>query len=196
MKETAPSLASSPEELASEYDVVIVGSGYGGAITAARLGIANATAGKGLSIAVLERGDEHPTGTFPESQESAVTKLYSSFNPLGIFQVDRNKTVDVIRASGLGGTSLMNFNVAIVPDREVFLASWPREFRDLVEQDSEGVGGLGEYYDRAAAMLGANRFADDENLARDDVFAKIADAAGAKVTPLNITVNKEDRVTR
>lgn len=45
-------------------------------------------------------------------------------------------------------------------------------------------------------MLGANRFVDDENLARDEVFAKIADAAGAKVTPLNITVNKEDRVTR
>lgn len=39
----------------------------------------------------------------------------------------------------------MNFNVAIVSDREVFLASWPREFRDLVEQDAEGVGGLGEY---------------------------------------------------
>lgn len=80
MKETAPSLASSPKELASEYDVVIVGSGYGGAITAARLGIANATAGKGLSIAVLERGDEHPTGTFPEVLFRSTSKIPSGFN--------------------------------------------------------------------------------------------------------------------
>ena len=56
------------------------GSGYGGAITAARLGIANATAGKGLSIAVLERGDEHPTGTFPEVLFRSTSKIPSGFN--------------------------------------------------------------------------------------------------------------------
>lgn len=196
MPEIAATLASAPEQLQSDYDVVIVGSGYGGAITAARLGVANAAAGGKLTIAVLESGDEYPTGTFPESEESVVASLRTAVSPLGLFEIDRHKTIDVIHANGLGGTSLMNFNVAIVPDREVFLASWPKPFRDMVERDPNGVGGLTEYCDRAARMLGANRFIEGEALPRVDVFGQIAKHAGAEVVPLNITVNKEDRVTR
>ncbi|MCE5290721.1 MAG: GMC family oxidoreductase N-terminal domain-containing protein [Nocardiaceae bacterium] len=193
---TAERLASAPDALAPEYDVVIIGSGYGGAITAARLGVANDAAQANLRIAILEQGDEHPTGAFPESQESAIGKVRSTINPLGIFQVDRNADVDVIRASGLGGTSLMNFNVAIVPDREVFLASWPKPFRDAVERDPNGIGELQIYVDRAASMLGANRFVEGEDLPRVDVFSEIAENAGVKAEPLSITVNKEERVTR
>ncbi|CAM3073081.1 GMC family oxidoreductase N-terminal domain-containing protein [Skermania piniformis] len=196
MTDTAQRLASPADARADDYDVVIVGSGYGGAITAARLGVANATGRAGLRIAVLERGAEHPTGTFPESQESVLAQIHSPLNPLGIFQIDRNKSVDVIRASGLGGTSLMNFNVAIVPDREVFQASWPRPFRELVESAPAGIGDLTTYFDRAARMLGANRFAEGENLARLGVFEAIAKNAGAEVVPLSITVEKQDRVTR
>ncbi len=191
MGDVADRLASPAESLSADYDIVIVGSGYGGAITAARLGIANATAGKGLAIAVLERGDEHPTGTFPETTESTVRQVYSSLNPLGFLQIDRNDSIDVLRANGLGGTSLINFNVAFRPDREVFLHSWPKPFRDMAAD-----GKLDDYFTRAESMLGAVRFADDEPLARVDVFNKIADKTGAQATNLNITVSTEDRVTR
>ncbi|MEB4329724.1 hypothetical protein OQ856_08965 [Mycobacterium ulcerans] len=66
MADTAAVLACNTDALRSEYDVVILGSGYGGAITAARLATANAAAGGKLDIAVLERGAEHPTGTSPK----------------------------------------------------------------------------------------------------------------------------------
>jgi cholesterol oxidase len=196
MADVADRLAAAPESLRGEYDILIVGSGYGGAIMAARLGFANAVAGGDLRIAVLERGDEHPTGTFPETADAAVRQLYSSRNPLGLFQIDHNDSIDVIRCNGLGGTSLMNFNVAIRPDREVFLQSWPRPFREMVAADPDGLGDLGEYYTRAEAMLGAVAFADTEPMARVDVTRRIAEQAGAITTNLNITVSTEDRVTR
>ncbi|WP_373142224.1 hypothetical protein [Mycobacterium marinum] len=121
MADTAAVLACNTDALRSEYDVVILGSGYGGAITAARLATANAAAGGKLDIAVLERGAEHPAGTFPETEKAALGELRSRSNPLGLIEIERFKTIDVIHASGLGGTSLINFNVAIVPDRK---CSW------------------------------------------------------------------------
>ena len=196
MSDVAQSLASPIEELEDDYDVVIVGSGYGGAIAAARLAYANAQSGGKLKIALLERGAEHPTGTFPESEETALPNLKSAVNPLGAFDLQRHKTIDVLSASGLGGTSLMNFNVAIVPDREVFQASWPKEFRALVEEEPEGVGGVEEYYGRARRMLGAIPYADNVALRRTAAFTEIAKHAGAEVETLNITVSDEDRVTK
>ncbi len=184
------------DALRSEYDVLILGSGYGGAITAARLGVANAAAGGKLGIAVLERGAEHPTGTFPETEKASLGELRSASNPLGLIEIQRFKTIDVIYANGLGGTSLINFNVAIVPDREVFLASWPREFAELVEQQRAGVGGLEEYFGRARLMLGAVPYAQDVPLHRVKAFTQIAKNAGAQSQVLDLTVSTEDRVTK
>ncbi|BBX75951.1 hypothetical protein MSHI_38570 [Mycobacterium shinjukuense] len=175
---------------------MILGSGYGGAITAARLGVANAAAGGKLDIAVLERGAEHPTGTFPETEKTALAQLRSPLNPLGLIEIERFKTIDVIHANGLGGTSLINFNVAIVPDREVFLASWPRQFQDLVERERDGVGGLAKYYARARRMLGAVPYAQHVPLRRVEAFAQIAKNAGTQMQVLDITVSTEDRVTK
>lgn len=198
--QTAATLATAPEAVRGEYDVVILGSGYGGAITAARLGVANArnaqSGGKRLNIAVFERGSEHPTGTFPETEKAAAAELRSPLNPLGLIELERFKTIDVIHANGLGGTSLINFNVAIVPDREVFLASWPKEFQRLVEREREGVGGLDEYYGRARRMLGAVPYAENVPLRRVDAFTQIAKNAGAQLQLLDLTVSTEDRVTK
>src|SRR3970040_1814550 len=53
-------LLSSPRgEIKRAYDVVVVGSGYGGGVAASRLSRA------GQSVCVIERGKEFPTGSFP-----------------------------------------------------------------------------------------------------------------------------------
>ncbi|HLM72942.1 MAG TPA: FAD-dependent oxidoreductase, partial [Polyangiaceae bacterium] len=54
-------LSSPIDRIRSHYDVIVVGSGYGGAISASRL----ARAGK--SVAVLERGREIQPGEYPET---------------------------------------------------------------------------------------------------------------------------------
>lgn len=191
-----PRLASAPEHLADEYEIVIVGSGYGGAVPAARLGVANAKAGGRLTIALLERGDEHPTGTFPETQQEFVGAIRTRRNPLGWWEIQRNKSIDVLQGNGLGGTSLNNFNAGVVPDREVFLEAWPTAVRDEVEASPAGIGALQVYYDRARAMLGANPYREGEDLPKAAVFDQVAAETGGKAEPVEIYVSSEDRVTR
>jgi len=196
MTETAPRLAADPARLGDAYDVVIVGSGYGGAITAARLGFANRQARRRLRIAVLERGDEHPTGTGPESEGALLHQLRSHVNPLGLYDIRRFDTVDVIMGCGLGGTSLNNMSVGLAPDREVFLEAWPEAFRREVERSPDGLGGLEEHYGRARRMLGVNPWRTEQALAKAGAFDEIASRGGMVGEPLEIAVSTEDRVTR
>ena len=189
-------LATDPALLSDDYDVLIVGSGYGGAITAARLGFANHQAGGKLRIAVLERGIEHPVGSGPEDEAALIMQLRTKVNPLGFYDLLAGDTIDVIQGCGLGGTSLNNMNAAVVPDREVFLHSWPQAFRDEVLRSPQGVGGLEEHYGRARRMLGTNPYRSGQGLAKASVFDVIAERAGMQGEPVAINVNRSERVTR
>jgi cholesterol oxidase len=191
-----PGLATDPRSLSDAYDILIVGSGYGGAITAARLGFANHKAGGRLRIAVLERGVEHPAGSGAEDEAALIKQLRTKSNPLGFFEVLPGDTIDVIQGCGLGGTSLNNMNAAVVPDREVFLDSWPQPFRDEVLRAEQGVGGLDEHFARAQRMLGSNPYRDGQGFAKASVFDAIAERAGMKGEPVPVNINRSQRVTR
>ena len=128
------------------YDFVIIGSGYGGAITAARLAAADLNPKP--SICILERGKEWQPGNFPETLGDVVGAARSDANPLGLFELLNYPDISVIKGSGLGGTSLINANVAILPDREVFEQfSWP----SAITYDT-----LLPFYQTAHQVLGAN----------------------------------------
>ncbi len=138
-------LSNSPEELfhtstldpGIQFDVLIVGSGYGAAMMAARLA---PQLGTGKRLAIIERGREWIPGefkdTFPGLLAEARGQLLGQrkrtvVNPLGLHNVIMNDEINVWTGNGLGGGSLINANIALLPDPEVFTKfKWPRELSD------------------------------------------------------------------
>ncbi len=133
------------------YDVVVIGSGYGGAITAARLATAQWPAGR-PSICLLERGREWRPGEFPDNLRAGGRAVFEQhLNPLGLFRFHLGADIVPIMGSGLGGTSLINANVAIEPDADLFDDThWPGAIRD--QRDA---GELARYYQRVRFTLNA-----------------------------------------
>jgi cholesterol oxidase len=139
-----------------QFDVLLVGSGYGASITAARL---SAKMRPGSRIAILERGREWVPGEFPDVlkdvTDNSRLKLFGRNkrdlnNPTGLFNVVQCDEISVLSGSGLGGSSLINASVAIRPDREVFLQTqWPQSLREM--------DFLAPYYDQAELELGVRR---------------------------------------
>src|SRR5262245_41670614 len=132
-------LLSSPLwELKARYDAVVIGSGYGGAIAASRLARATHD-GRPISVCVLERGNEIPTGEFPRHQDAALAQCTLDARgehhgpDNGLFRFHFDDQVTVLSGCGLGGTSLINANVSLVPQGEVFKDErWPQAIRDDV----------------------------------------------------------------
>ncbi len=75
------SLSCAPQDIEPWYDVIVIGSGYGGAVAASR------AARAGQKVCVLERGKEWRPGDFPETEVDAVREVqmtsYNSPNMLG-----------------------------------------------------------------------------------------------------------------
>jgi cholesterol oxidase len=117
-------LASPFDRLRPHYDVIVVGSGYGGGVAASRL------ARMGKRVAILERGREFVTGEFParfpelRGEMQLAGKQVRLGSPTGLYDVRFGADMHVLVGCGLGGGSLINAGVALRPD--------PRVFRDPV----------------------------------------------------------------
>jgi cholesterol oxidase len=172
-------LATPWEQRKTSYDFIVIGSGYGGAISAARL--ASADLNPKPSVCILERGREWQPGEFPETLGDVVANARSDNNPLGLYELLAHPEISVIKGSGLGGTSLINANVAIVPDREVFEQfNWPA----AITYDE-----LQPYYDRARGVLASTPHPNALQLAKMQALDRRARELGTTVEPLNINVN-------
>jgi cholesterol oxidase len=130
----------------AHYDVVVVGSGYGGGVAASRMARA------GLRVCVIERGREIPVGAFPSrlSEAQGEMRVTGRTVDLGsetaLYEFRAGDDVHVLVGCGLGGTSLINANVCLEPEPRVFDDPvWPDEIR----RD----GMLAEGYIRARRML-------------------------------------------
>lgn len=126
----------------ASFDVLIVGSGYGGAVAADRISARTHADGRKLRIAVLERGREYLRGAFPSSlAELAGHVRFTTPDGgcargrlEGLFDMRLGKDVSVLVANGVGGGSLINAGVMLFPPAEVFAeAPWPRalDYADL-----------------------------------------------------------------
>jgi cholesterol oxidase len=167
------------------YDVVVIGSGYGGAITAARLATAQ-WPGTKPSICVLERGKEWLPGQFPDRLSDAAHEVRSPVNPLGLYDFQFGADIGVFVGSGLGGTSLINANVAIQPDNEVFDdPQWPQAIRDARDASQ-----LQQYFSRVKATLAAGQHPHVDELSKAKLLQQGANGvAGAEFAPVDIAVN-------
>ena len=121
----ANAVRQSPE---SVYDVVIVGSGYGGSIAAQQLaGLTLQTESTGtaqpIRVCVLERGSEYLPGMFPSSFAELPGHLryhvqgsgQATRNHEGLFDLRAGADMGVLVANGLGGGSLINAGVLVEP---------------------------------------------------------------------------------
>jgi cholesterol oxidase len=172
------------EELRDHYTVVVVGSGYGGAIAASRLARA------GQDVCVLERGREIQPGQYPNTPSRALREIQARtrFGRVGSrtamfdFHVDRD--INVLVGCGLGGTSLINANVALRPNPPIFEnGAWPTELRGVGHQV------LDRYFDLAEDMLGSTSHPQGSGLLKFAALRKVADVLGgaAELPPLNVT---------
>lgn len=180
-------LASGADKLGARYDVVVVGSGYGGGVAASRL------ARMGLSVAVLERGREWLPGDFPSTLAGAqretqlVTASHRFGAPTGLFEVHVGKGAHVLVGCGLGGTSLINANVCIDPDPRVLAdPRWPEELR------SDGT--LAEGFRRARAMLAPEPLPATERPRKLAALAESAKALGITPGRVDLHIAFGDRV--
>jgi cholesterol oxidase len=157
------------------YDVVVVGSGFGGGIAACRL----AEAGK--RVCVLERGRRFGREDFPEEPSDAPRMLWhKSVNPGGMFDVRMMRDVSVITAAGVGGGSLVYANVQLRAPAAVFEEGWP-EALDRAALDP--------WYDRTEEALQPRPTPTEPALPKVRAFAAAGAHAGKQAEPLPIAVH-------
>ncbi|HME44117.1 MAG TPA: GMC family oxidoreductase [Syntrophorhabdales bacterium] len=124
-------LSSPIEEIKDRYAAVVIGSGYGGSIAASRLSRAS------QKVCVLERGREYQPGEYPDTETEALSHVQSDLasghvgSRTALYDLRINEEMNVFMGCGLGGTSLVNANVALRPDPRVFEDErWPKALRD------------------------------------------------------------------
>jgi cholesterol oxidase len=119
----------------TEFDAIVVGSGYGGSVSAYRLAEA------GLRVAILETGYAHKAPNIPRGEASEWNPGKGRFGPHTITHL--SKDVTAWTGTALGGGSMVNAAVMIRKDN---FENWPG---GITRQS------LDPYYDRAEMMLGA-----------------------------------------
>ena len=176
------------ESMLPHYDVLVIGSGYGGAIAASRLSRA------GKKVCVLERGKEYLTGEFPDTEEKAAASMQFNLNNKRVgsesalydFWVDDDITI--FKGCGLGGTSLVNANVSIRPEKWVLKED---VFPKILQEESQNIhSDLEEGYRLAYQMFKPTPYPDSfPVLKKMEAHKKSAEAMNKPFRKADINVN-------
>ncbi len=165
-----------------DYDVAIIGSGFGGSVSALRL------VEKGYRVAVIEAGARFADEDFAKTSFDLRKFLFRpELGCYGIQRIDAVRDSLILAGAGVGGGSLVYANTLYEP-LEAFYRD--AQWRDITDWRAE----LAPYYDQAKRMLGVV-----ENPLRtpsDDVMEKIAHDLGVgdtfHATPVGVFFGQPD----
>ena len=125
------------------YDYVVIGSGFGGSVSALRL------AEKGYKVLVLEKGRWFKAKDFPKTNWNLPRWLWlPSLRFFGFFKMTFFRHIGILSGVGVGGGSLVYGNTLPVP-KETFFNSG--NWKDLLDWETT----LRPFYNKALKMLGA-----------------------------------------
>ncbi|MDI1454986.1 MULTISPECIES: GMC family oxidoreductase N-terminal domain-containing protein [unclassified Streptomyces] len=125
-----------------DYDVIVIGSGFGGSVSALRL------TEKGYRVGVLEAGRRFTRETLPRNSWDLKNYLWAPrLGMYGIQRIHLLGNVMVLAGAGVGGGSLNYANTLYVPPKAFFEDP---QWRDITDWQQE----LKPYYDQAQRMLG------------------------------------------
>jgi cholesterol oxidase len=147
-----------------DFDVIVIGSGFGGSVSALRL------TEKGYKVAVLEAGARFEDKDFPDTSWDVKKYLFRpEVGCYGIQRIDALRDCMIVSGAGVGGGSLVYANTLYEP-LEAFYRdpSWSH----ITDWKAE----LAPYYDQAKRMLGVV-----ENPLRtpsDEVMEQVAESMG------------------
>ncbi|MBA3780625.1 GMC family oxidoreductase [Nocardioides sp. InS609-2] len=147
-----------------DYDVLVVGSGFGGSVTALRL------TEKGYRVGVIEAGARFEDSDFPDTSWDVKRYLFRpEIGCYGIQRIDALNDCLILSGAGVGGGSLVYANTLYEPlDAFYRDPSWAH----ITDWKSE----LAPYYDQAKRMLGVVE--NPLRTAADDVMEKVAQDMG------------------
>ncbi|MGW2343689.1 FAD-dependent oxidoreductase [Streptomyces sp. NPDC001661] len=135
-------MTEAADDTAYDYDVLVVGSGFGGSVSALRL------TEKGYRVGVLEAGRRYSRDTLPRTSLKLRDYLWAPrLGMYGIQRIHLMKNVMVLAGAGVGGGSLNYANTLYVPPPAFFQ---DRQWGHITDWQAE----LAPYYEQARRMLG------------------------------------------
>ena len=170
----------------ADFDVLVVGSGFGGAVSALRL------SEKGYRVGVLEAGRRFADHELPRTSWRLRDFLWApSLGLLGIQRIHVLKDVMILAGAGVGGGSLNYANTLYVPGESFFADPQWSGITDWADE-------LAPYYDQAARMLGV---VENPTMTPSDVAMKaVAEDMGVghtfRLTPVGVYFGEGPGVTR
>jgi cholesterol oxidase len=165
-----------------DCDVLIVGSGYGGAVAAARLAGCVEGDRRPSRVWVLERGHEHLPGSFPSRWAELPGQVRlawpGSAQRVGraeaLYDLRLGSAVATLLGNGLGGGSLINAGVMLMPDADVFAQGWPTGVDAQALQPA---------FDAALAALAPQVTPQDRTTGKFDLLQALAERANRRPLP-------------
>jgi cholesterol oxidase len=130
------------------HDVIVIGSGFGGAVTACRLAEA------GLKVLVLERGRRWAVTDYPRAPEDAwIWDQDSPERHNGWIDLRVMDDMSVAQGAGVGGGSLIYANISVEAQPRAFATGWPAEI--TYEE-------LKPYYEKVGRMLDVHTLPENQ----------------------------------